>query len=60
MAYRSLREFLDRLEGAGEFVRVKDRVDPVLEMAALADRAAKQGAPRAPHELGNLDMSSML
>src|SRR6266545_4322810 len=45
MAYRSLREFLDRLERAGELVRVKERVDPVLEMAALADRAAKQGGP---------------
>src|SRR5512139_2960057 len=43
MAYRSLAEFLDRLEKAGELVRVKERVDPVLEMAALADRAAKQG-----------------
>ncbi len=45
MAYRSLREFLERLEGAGELVRVRERVDPVLEMAALADRAAKQGGP---------------
>src|SRR5512139_687578 len=45
MAYRSLAEFLDRLEKAGELVRVKERVDPVLEMAALADRAAKQGGP---------------
>ncbi|HVI92893.1 MAG TPA: menaquinone biosynthesis decarboxylase, partial [Anaeromyxobacter sp.] len=45
MAYRSLREFLDRLENAGELVRVKEPVDPVLEMAALADRAAKQGGP---------------
>src|SRR5512142_2018853 len=45
MAYRSLREFLDRLERAGELVRVAERVDPVLEMAALADRAAKQEGP---------------
>ena len=45
MAYRSLREFLERLEKSGELVRVKDPVDPVLEMAALADRAAKQGGP---------------
>src|SRR5512141_2737135 len=45
MAYRSLAEFLSRLESAGELVRVKERVDPVLEMAALADRAAKQGGP---------------
>ncbi|HET6414211.1 MAG TPA: menaquinone biosynthesis decarboxylase [Anaeromyxobacter sp.] len=45
MAYRSLREFLDRLERAGDLVRVRDPVDPVLEMAALADRAAKQSGP---------------
>src|SRR5512138_2830616 len=45
MAYRSLREFLDRLERAGELVRVREPVDPALEMAALADRAAKQGGP---------------
>ena len=45
MAYRSLAEFLDRLERAGELVRVREPVDPVLDMAALADRAAKQGGP---------------
>src|SRR5512147_1863032 len=45
MAYRSLREFLDRLERAGELVRVREAVDPALEMAALADRAAKEGGP---------------
>ena len=45
MAYRSLAAFLDRLEKAGELVRVREPVDPVLEMAALADRAAKQEGP---------------
>jgi 4-hydroxy-3-polyprenylbenzoate decarboxylase len=45
MSYRSLAEFLGRLEKAGELVRVREKVDPVLEMAALADRAAKQGGP---------------
>jgi len=45
MAYRSLSAFLDRLEKAGELVRVREPVDPVLEMAALADRAAKQQGP---------------
>jgi 4-hydroxy-3-polyprenylbenzoate decarboxylase len=45
MAYRSLRAFLERLETAGELVRVREPVDPVLEMAALADRAAKQQGP---------------
>ncbi len=45
MGYRSLAAFLDRLESAGELVRVREPVDPVLEMAALADRAAKQEGP---------------
>src|SRR5512138_1174102 len=45
MAYRSLRHFLERLDRAGELVRVEEPVDPVLEMAVLADRAAKQGGP---------------
>jgi 4-hydroxy-3-polyprenylbenzoate decarboxylase len=45
MAYRSLREFLDRLERAGELVRVQEPVALELEMAALADRAAKAGGP---------------
>jgi 4-hydroxy-3-polyprenylbenzoate decarboxylase len=68
MSYRSLRSFLERLERAGELVRVADPVDPVLEMAALADRAAKQEGPALlfenprpsaagdrppPHESGN-------
>jgi 4-hydroxy-3-polyprenylbenzoate decarboxylase len=45
MAYRSLRQFLDRLEQAGDLVRVREPVDLHLEMAALADRAAKQEGP---------------
>jgi 4-hydroxy-3-polyprenylbenzoate decarboxylase len=45
MAYRSLRQFLERLEAAGDLVRVREPIDPVLEMAAIADRAAKQGGP---------------
>jgi len=45
MAYRSLREFLDRLDRAGELLRIKEPVSLDLEMAALADRAAKQGGP---------------
>ena len=45
MAYRSLRDFLDRLERAGELVRVREPVDLKLDMAALADRAAKQQGP---------------
>jgi 4-hydroxy-3-polyprenylbenzoate decarboxylase len=45
MAYRSLREFIDRVEQAGELARIAEPVDLHLDMAALADRAAKQGGP---------------
>ncbi len=45
MAYRSLRGFLERLLGAGELLRVAEPVALELEMAALADRAAKQEGP---------------
>ncbi len=45
MAYPSLSGFLDRVERAGELVRVPAPVDLRLDMAALADRAAKQGGP---------------
>jgi 4-hydroxy-3-polyprenylbenzoate decarboxylase len=45
MPYRSLRSFLERLERQGELVRVGEKVDVHLDMAALADRAAKELGP---------------
>lgn len=41
MAYRDLREWLTRLEKSGELKRVRVEVDTDLEMAEIADRAAK-------------------
>lgn len=41
MAYKDLREWLNKLEKADELVVIKEPVSPVLEMAAIADRAAK-------------------
>jgi 4-hydroxy-3-polyprenylbenzoate decarboxylase len=41
MAYRDLRDFLNRLEEAGELHRVRAEVDPVLEIAEIADRVSK-------------------
>ncbi|HTG81079.1 MAG TPA: UbiD family decarboxylase [Geobacteraceae bacterium] len=41
MAYRGLREFLDRLEEAGDLHRVRVEVDPLLEVAAITDRQSK-------------------
>ncbi len=41
--YGSLREYIDRLEREGELVRVKTFVNPVEEMAEIADRVVKHG-----------------
>lgn len=46
--YRSLGEFVAALEWAGELVRIRERVSPVLEIAAIADRVSKQKAPGLP------------
>ncbi len=43
MAYESLRDWIKALEKAGELKRVTAEVSPVLEMAEIADRAAKSG-----------------
>ncbi|MCU0688841.1 MAG: UbiD family decarboxylase [Phycisphaerales bacterium] len=44
--YRSLGDFVAALETAGELVRVRTPVDPVLEITEIADRQSKA---RAPH-----------
>ncbi len=41
MAYKSLRAFIDALDQAGELVRIKTFVDPVLEIAEITDRVSK-------------------
>jgi 4-hydroxy-3-polyprenylbenzoate decarboxylase len=41
VAYRDLRDFLSGLEEAGELHRVIAEVDPVLEIAEIADRVSK-------------------
>src|ERR1700727_2097581 len=43
LAYDGLRDWLRALERAGESKRVEAEVSPVLEMAEIADRAAKSG-----------------
>jgi len=50
LGYSDLRDWVARLEKAGELVRVKQAVSPVLEMAEIADRAAKlpASAKRGP------------
>jgi 4-hydroxy-3-polyprenylbenzoate decarboxylase len=45
MAYKSMREFLDRLEKDGELVRVKEPVSTVLEMTEIQTRLIAEGGP---------------
>src|SRR5688500_17929584 len=45
MAYRSLRDFIDQLEKAGELVRVTEPVSTVLEMTEICDRLVRAGGP---------------
>jgi 4-hydroxy-3-polyprenylbenzoate decarboxylase len=45
MAYRSLREFMARLEAAGELVRVREPVSSVLEMTEIQTRLLATGGP---------------
>jgi 4-hydroxy-3-polyprenylbenzoate decarboxylase len=45
MAYRSMREFLSKLEAAGELVRVAEPVSTVLEMTEIARRLLADGGP---------------
>jgi 4-hydroxy-3-polyprenylbenzoate decarboxylase len=44
MAYASLQEFVAKLEKAGELIRIKTFVDPVLEIAEVTDRVSKTPA----------------
>src|SRR6201987_1776638 len=45
MAYRSLREFLSKLEAEGELVRVSRPVSTVLEMTEIQTRLLASGGP---------------
>ncbi|MCB9931566.1 MAG: UbiD family decarboxylase [Alphaproteobacteria bacterium] len=45
MAYRSLREFLTRLETTGRLVRVSAPVSPVLELTEIQTRLLAEGGP---------------
>jgi 4-hydroxy-3-polyprenylbenzoate decarboxylase len=45
MPYRSLREFIDLLEGRGRLVRVREPVSPHLEMTEIQTRLLAEGGP---------------
>lgn len=43
LAYDDLRDWMKALEKAGELKRVREEVDPVLEISEITDRASKLG-----------------
>ena len=45
MKYRDLRDFITRLEAAGELKRVSLPIDPRLEMTEVCDRTLRAGGP---------------
>ena len=45
MAYRSLREFIAKLEAAGELARVKEPVSKVPETTEICTRLLATGGP---------------
>lgn len=45
MAYKNLRHFIQVLEDAGELVRIREFVDPRLEITEITDRISKQYGP---------------
>ncbi len=42
MAYKSLSQFIEVLEKAGELIRIKEYVNPDLEITEITDRVSKQ------------------
>ena len=45
MAYKSLAHFIQVLEQSGELVRIKEYVNPHLEITEVTDRISKQYGP---------------
>jgi 4-hydroxy-3-polyprenylbenzoate decarboxylase len=43
--YKDLREFIAALEQRGELVRIRQEIDPHLEMTEIADRTLRAGGP---------------
>ncbi|MFL5807998.1 MAG: menaquinone biosynthesis decarboxylase, partial [Flavisolibacter sp.] len=41
MAYKNLAQFIDLLESKGELIRIREYVNPKLEIAEITDRISK-------------------
>ena len=51
MAYRDLREFVRKLEKEGELKRIREEVDPLLEITEVTQRIARDPR-RGPNSVG--------
>jgi 4-hydroxy-3-polyprenylbenzoate decarboxylase len=51
MGFPTLSDFIQFLDQSGELVRIKTKVSPVLEIAAICDRVCKTPAPHGHNEL---------
>jgi 4-hydroxy-3-polyprenylbenzoate decarboxylase len=45
MAYRNTMDWIEKLEEAGELVRIKEYVNPILEISEITDRVSKHNGP---------------
>jgi 4-hydroxy-3-polyprenylbenzoate decarboxylase len=45
MAYTDLNDFIRKLEGMGELIRIREPLDPYLEICEVTDRVCKKGGP---------------
>ncbi|MFZ1261908.1 MAG: menaquinone biosynthesis decarboxylase [Chitinophagaceae bacterium] len=43
MAWKNQQQFIEALEKAGELIRIRNFIDPVLEIAEITDRVSKSG-----------------
>ena len=45
MAFQNLKEFIQVLEKEGELIRIKEKINPYLEITEITDRVSKQYGP---------------
>jgi 4-hydroxy-3-polyprenylbenzoate decarboxylase len=59
MAYQSLREFVSDLEDAGQLIRIKEKVSPILEITEITDRVSKSNDGGKALLFDNVEGSSL-
>src|SRR3546814_5660058 len=60
MAYKNLQHFIDTLEEKGELVRIKEFVDPNLEITEVTDRVSKKYGPALLFENNGTDFPLLI